>query len=287
MTFCCGPILVNIIISVTTSEPTQCVPRLPWGRSSRDSWQRKAFAGTFPLHPGARYQKVPTQTSVASVKIGSLTLYTFQCGWDVKTERHKLFSPKANSWDINYRIHRFANLFTTLFPKCDVTKNWNLKNQQRKTSVSVCSLNLPLQSPYDVIWVKCRFSICLDAGVSTFFCRISWSYQSIINSKDKTNYDPIKVKLLADLRYFQYIFVDNFEIIWPWASNIKNTFLGGAYSKHNHILIQIHDSLFTSCHPPILYFILFNHLKHINAMVFQYWSFVWGAFKEIAELAGW
>ena len=171
-----------------------------------------------------------------------------------------------------------------------MTKNWNLKNQQRKTSVSVCSLNLPLQSPYDVIWVKCRFSICLDAGVSTFFCRISWSYQSIINSKDKTNCDPIKVKLLADLRYFQYIFVDNFEIIWPWASNIKNTFLGGAYSKHNHILIQIHDSLYTSCHPPILYFILFNHLKlhkHINAMVFQYWSFVWGAFKEIAELAGW
>ena len=170
MTFYCGPILVNIIISVTTSEPTQCVPRLPWGRSSRDSWQRKAFAGTFPLHPGARYQKVPTQTSVASVKIGSLTLYTFQCGLDMKTERHKLFSPKAISWDLDYRIHRFANLFSTLFPKCDVTKNWN-PQKSAKQNLSQCLQfkSSPSKSIYDVIWVKCRFSICLDAGVSTFF----------------------------------------------------------------------------------------------------------------------
>ena len=108
-----------------------------------------------------------------------------------------------------------------------------LKSQQRKTSVSVCSLNLPLQSPYDVIWVKCRFSICLDAGVSTFFCRISWSYQSIINSKDKTNCDPIKVKLLADLRYFQYI----------QLSLSSRAIHGGAYfsdvSGWNSILISV------------------------------------------------
>ena len=103
-------------------------------------------------HPGARYQKVPTQTSVASVKIGSLTLYTFQCGLDMKTERHKLFSPKAISWDLDYRIHRFANLFSTLFPKCDVTKNWN-PQKSAKQNLSQCLQfkSSPSKSIYDVI----------------------------------------------------------------------------------------------------------------------------------------
>ena len=69
-----------------------------------------------------------------------------------------------------------------------------------------CTLDLPHQSSYDVIRENCCFSICLDAWASASFSPyLLSSYQSIINSKDKTNYHPVKVKLLADSKCFQHL----------------------------------------------------------------------------------
>ena len=72
------------------------------------------------------------------------------------------------------------------------------------------------QSSYDVIRVKCCISIYLDARASASFSPyLLSSYQSIINSKDKTNYRPRKVKLLANSNCLMH-----FSIFRKW-SNIE------------------------------------------------------------------